>query len=54
MKDLEKELKALSSELSRLQKDGKLEGFSLIGALAVSAYARPRAALRTFWMLKNY
>jgi len=43
MKDLEKELKNLSRELSRLQKKGQLQGYSLIGALAVAAYARPRA-----------
>lgn len=43
MKDLEKELKSLSSELTKLQKEGKLNGFTLIGALAVSAHARPRA-----------
>lgn len=43
MKDLEQELKNLSSELVKLQKEGKLKGFSLIGALAVSAHARPRA-----------
>ena len=43
MKDLEKELKLLSSKLSKLQKEGKIKGYSLIGALAVSAHARPRA-----------
>jgi predicted nucleotidyltransferase len=43
MKDLEKELKVLSAELAKLRKEGKLTGFSLIGALAVSAHARPRA-----------
>jgi len=43
MKDLEKELKTLSKELSKLRKEGKLKGYSLIGALAVSAHARPRA-----------
>lgn len=43
MSDLEKELKKLSAELTRLQTAGKLKGFSLIGALAVSARARPRA-----------
>ena len=43
MKDLEKELKRLSLALAKLQEDGKLAGYSLIGALAVSAHARPRA-----------
>jgi predicted nucleotidyltransferase len=43
MKDLEKELKTLSKELTRLRREGKLKGYSLIGALAVSAHARPRA-----------
>lgn len=43
MSNLEKELKKLSSELTHLQTEGKLKGFSLIGALAVSARARPRA-----------
>jgi predicted nucleotidyltransferase len=43
MSNLEKELKKLSAELTRLQTQGKLKGFSLIGALAVSARARPRA-----------
>lgn len=43
MKNLEKELKNFSIELSRLQKKGKLKGYTLIGALAVAAHARPRA-----------
>jgi len=43
MKDLEKELKIFSAELSKLQEEGKLNGYSLVGALAVSAHARPRA-----------
>lgn len=43
MKDLEKELRVLSAELAKLQEQGKLKGYSLIGALAVSARARPRA-----------
>ena len=43
MKDLEKELKKLSRELSKLQEKGELEGYTLVGALAVSAHARPRA-----------
>jgi predicted nucleotidyltransferase len=43
MKDLEKELRNLSQELSKLQKQGELKGYSLIGALAVAARARPRA-----------
>jgi len=43
MKDLERELEILSAELSKLREQGKLKGYSLIGALAVSAHARPRA-----------
>ena len=43
MKDLEKELKRLSLELQKLQKEGELKGYGLIGALAIAAYASPRA-----------
>ncbi|MFH1542065.1 MAG: DUF6036 family nucleotidyltransferase [bacterium] len=43
MNSIEKELKLLSEQLAKLQKEGQLEGYSLIGALALAAHARPRA-----------
>jgi hypothetical protein len=43
MKNLEKSLKEFAGELDKALKKGKLAGYSLIGGLAVSARAKPRA-----------
>ena len=43
MRNLEQELRKFTKELEKAKAKGEIEGYTLIGALAVSARAKPRA-----------